>query len=137
MDRKVSAESQASRDSGSSGPVRGVWGRRPQRSPGTGLCELGLLGVQEHSADGIKRASIPRGVVQCAEPRQFPFAGQRHRIADLRSNPAGYRPPRDSGGAEVFVLRLKLKSFCRKLLLGPLVSPTIGYARLTPGEWLW
>jgi len=63
---------------GSSGTFRGIRGRRPERCPGSGIRELGRLRLQEHSAHGIKRTSIPRRTVQFAEPYQLPLAGQRH-----------------------------------------------------------
>src|ERR1700677_4133038 len=89
---------------GSSGSISGIRRRRPQRCRRARIRGLGLLGVQEHSADGIQGASPPRRAVQLPEPYQFPFAGQRYRIADVRSNPIGCWSARDSGGAKISFL---------------------------------
>src|SRR5271155_1874 len=117
---------------GSARPVPGIRRRRPQRRRRTGIRGLGLLGVQEHSADRIQGASTPWRVIQLPEPYQFSFAGQRYRIANLRSNPVGCWSARDSGGAKISFLMPKLNPFSRRVMLGPVVSVMTSFTRSVP-----
>ena len=77
---------------------------------GPGYVNWDFSAFKNIRADRIQRISIPRRVVQCSEPYQFPHAGQRHRIADLRANSVRCRPAGDSGGAEVLVLAVACQS---------------------------
>ena len=74
-------------------------------SQGPGYAELGLLTVQEHPGDRIQGAAVSSGILQPAEPYQFPSSRQRHELANFQPDSGGPAAQVDAVGIEVQLLR--------------------------------